>query len=583
VSKLQRFLLMFVCALACIAARDAAAADGKRNGAPSARIRNIDIVIRDVFDEPDLAMIYRAVNSLKVNTKEHVIRRELLFREGEPYDQFLVDETARVLRRLSFIGRVQITPKYDGDFVDVTVSVQDNWTLVPQISFSAGGGGSDSKSVGLSESNLLGFGKRTELLVADDEGRTKYEGVYDDIRLGGTFQRLLLGRFERSDGYRTVGLYGRPFRTLVDKDSWTSYVDGSNLVGRLFALGDERFIFRQKHEEVGGSYTLSTGDPEVLLRRLAVGYRYYRDNFQMASPEDFEDINLDPATVSQDPRLLAESRKFAGPFFTYEQISPDYISTNYVDRFEWTEDYNLGTEFTLRNDFAGRAFGSYEDTYIFNMSLRRGVRLGPKEFIRAELGTSARADVDGIDNGLIRGEWRYYNILGVQEAFGLYLGNHTLAAGISVDFGYDLDRDREFLSGASTGLRGYEDRTFTGDKRIIMNFEDRFHLVENVFNFVSLGGALFADVGGSSYDPLGRLARNQLYSDVGVGLRLGFPKSSGGGVVRIDLAFPLRADPEDGDKLQPMLLIGTGQVISARLRAESIGIERANVTVGQDR
>jgi hemolysin activation/secretion protein len=58
-----------------------------------------------------------------------------------------------------------------------------------------------------------------------------------------------------------------------------------------------------------------------------------------------------------------------------------------------------------------------------------------------------------------------------------------------------------------------------------------------------VGYAVFADAGRvSGADPRAAPSLGTLY-DVGIGLRLSSPRSSGRSVVHIDLAFPLNGDP----------------------------------------
>ena len=76
--------------------------------------------------EDDLPRIHRIVILGLERTDEQVIRRELLFAEGDILDSIRVAETARNLRRLLFIGEVHIRlldNRPDG--VEVTVSVED--------------------------------------------------------------------------------------------------------------------------------------------------------------------------------------------------------------------------------------------------------------------------------------------------------------------------------------------------------------------------------------------------------------------------------------------------------------------------
>ena len=79
------------------------------------------------------------------------------------------------------------------------------------------------------------------------------------------------------------------------------------------------------------------------------------------------------------------------------------------------------------------------------------------------------------------------------------------------------------------------------------------------------------------------MLQNKMYGDVGVGLRIAFPRSSGGRVLRVDLAYPFRDGPDGSGALEARLVFIGGQPFGARLRSESLGAENANVGVGFDR
>lgn len=71
------------------------------------------------------------------------------------------------------------------------------------------------------------------------------------------------------------------------------------------------------------------------------------------------------------------------------------------------------------------------------------------------------------------------------------------------------------------------------------------------FHYQSLfGAAAFVDVGGTSDGALGDIFYNNLYANVGVGLRLAFPRSSGGKMLLLDVAFPMRDGPDGSAGLE---------------------------------
>ena len=542
-------------------------------------IRNIEIQVRDVFDDPDSGYFYKTANRLKISSRESVIRRELIFKSGEPYDKFVVDESLRNLRRLSFVRDPRIITNVDGDHIDIVVSVQDTWTLFPQIGWSSGGG--DNKtSIGIAESNLLGYGKRLELLYAKDDGIKNQQAVYEDDLFLGSRDRLLLGQFLRSDGYRSVASFGRPFRSLVEPSAWVINGEGFDLVEKLYQDGDERYIFRQKHFDINGGYTISKGTADELLRRYTFGYDFQQDTFSPADEDDYKDVDVDPNDVSHDPNLLAEDRRFSGPFVSYRQIKPEYISLNYIDRFDRVQDFNLGQELFVKSGYAPEALGSASNNVFFAFSASEGRKFSDTAFIRGGLGGSTRIEPDYVQNTILQAESKYYNVLGERCFLGVPIGRHTLASSFLALYSADLDKDQEFLLGATTGLRGYKSRTFTGDSLMLLNLEDRFYLVDDVLKLFSVGGAFFADIGGTSTEGLGDIIKDRLYADVGYGLRIGFPRASGGTVWRIDVAYPLRDGPDGSNQGEPRFLFTIGQVFSGNLRTEAPDAKQAKADIG---
>ena len=543
-------------------------------------IRSIKIHLTDVFEDTSKGSFYSTANSLKINTRENIIQRELLFKEGDTYDQFQLEESERVLRTLRYLRNVSIIPTVQGEFVDINVYAQDTWTLIPYLSASFGSGSTDHTAFGITESNLLGYGKRAEILFRDEDGRESIETVWDDQRVMGTQNNLLLGYFNRSDGYEYIGRGGRPYRSLKDKFSWQLAGRTLNNVGKLYGNGEERFIFGQDKIDLAGFYSFARGDADSLIHRFTIGWDYFDYKFRDATQDDFDDTDLDPSDVLNDPSLLPRDRRFSYPFIAYSRIIPDFVSHAYVDRFDRVQDFNLGNVFDAKIGYGAEAIGSDVDALIFSLNDSDGFRVSERSFVRGELGAAGRYEEGDLRNGLMRGEAKFVYLLGPQKLGGISLGNHTLVATSSLNYGYELDGEREFYMGSSTGLRGYDSRTFYGDKSFIIGAEDRFHLFDDVLQLVSIGGAFFVEAGGATQDSLGHLFKDEIYGDFGVGLRLGFPRSTGGRVLRLDLAIPFRDGPDGSDGFQIRLSVQGGQVIDAILDSERYSTYNVNVNSG---
>ncbi|MDZ4786818.1 MAG: hypothetical protein SGJ02_12160 [bacterium] len=544
------------------------------------KIREIRIQVGDIFEGENLEWFYQTANRLKIKTRSEVIRRELLFKEGDPFNAFSIQESERVIRGLRYIHKVAITPKFDGNFVDIVVYVQDTWTLIPSLSYSFGSGSTDQMAVGITESDLLGYGKRAELLYRDENGRTSIEGVWEDNRVWDSHNNLLLGYFDRSDGNRYLASFGKPYRSLETKRSWSINTDFADGVGKLYSKGDERFIFGQEKIDFSTYYSFATGDPDILIHRYTFGYELNDYSFSEASLSDFDNVDVDPNSVLNDPSLIPNSRKFSYPFFAYRRIEPDFVSHNYVDRFDRVQDFNLGNVFSTQLGYAPTVFGSDENAWLMSINDSDGFRVNGNSFFRGEIGAASRYSDNEFYNSLFRAELKFVYLMGPRFIGNSFIGNHTLVASTNFNYGDNLDGEREFYLGSSTGLRGYDSRTFFGDKYISLNLEDRFHLVDDILRLVSLGGAFFVDVGGITTDSLSSIISDELYGDFGVGLRLGFPKSSGARVVRLDFAVPFRDGPDGTKGYEVRLVVNGGQLFEALLESERFGPDNVNVDTG---
>jgi hypothetical protein len=560
-------------------------------------IRKITIKIGDIFEDGS-GTLYNLANSTKVSTKESVIRTELLFKEGEPFDPYLLRQTARNLRLQRYLRDIKVVPTFDGDAVDILVSARDSWTLIPYLSYSSGTG-QRNRGVGITEGNFLGGATRIDTRYQEQDSRKTYAVGVTDPQFLGTRQHFNAGFADRSDGQVYQAGIGLPFRHLLQRDSWSVEFDRQNTIGRLYQGGDEEYIFRQHLDNFQALYTFAgpgakaadADDPytgiykgqKVLSQHYSVGWGYQAAAFFQADDSDYEDLNLDPDEVSNDPERLANSRRFSGPMVQYSNIQPQFISMNYVDRFDRVEDYNLGDESLLNLQFSPRQLGSRENSFLVNMNRSRGWRFDERSFLRGEIGGASRLDTDQLDNTLVRAEAKYYSVMGDYFVGDQFLGRHTFAAQFFADFGDDLDNDRQLLLGADNSLRAYETNTFEGDKRMALNLEERAHIADDVFQLVSLGTAFFVDLGGATRDSLSSIVTDDLYGDVGFGFRFCFPRASGGGVVRMDIAFPMRDGPDGSNAWEPRIVFAAGQLFGARLRSEMIGAENASSGIGFDR
>src|SRR5260370_9435895 len=107
--------------------------------AAGAVIGNIDVDVRNIFDESDAREtngLFRLANHLHIRTKRSTIKAQLLFASGEKYAARKLAETERALRLLSYIYDARVVPvRYADGKVDIKVITPDVWPFRPSISF----------------------------------------------------------------------------------------------------------------------------------------------------------------------------------------------------------------------------------------------------------------------------------------------------------------------------------------------------------------------------------------------------------------------------------------------------------------
>ena len=137
--------------------RELSARNARIDPAPEGkRISRIEIVRLEVFDEHD--PIPDFVNIFHTTSRERVIRRELLFREGETWDQHRIDETARNLKALKQLSVVLMVPLLEPatERVRVLVITRDVWSLRLNSDFQVGEQGLNYLLLSPAEENLFG-------------------------------------------------------------------------------------------------------------------------------------------------------------------------------------------------------------------------------------------------------------------------------------------------------------------------------------------------------------------------------------------------------------------------------------------
>lgn len=506
----------------------------------------MEVEVTDIFDvreKAESAWPYRAVNFLHIRTRDQIIRRELLLRRDQTTTRALLAESERNLRALPFIKSARIEPVPVGpNTADLRVFVQDSWTTQPQVNFGSEGGES-SMSAGIEEENFLGLGKTLSVFYRDENFEKQGEIGYKDRQLFGTRWRLdtTLKTMTTGNGQNVSLLH--PFYSVTTRYSYGVSIDRFRQLQRIFQGGVETSRYDQHHRAHQLRFGIRLNRNPLTANRLQIDWKHSEDDY-VAQPQTA-------------PGTLPEQKIVNGPLLTWSREPTDFIKESFIEKAGRVEDFNLGHQIKTNSGFSGRALGATEDSIPLGFTHEFGLEQGPRVFQLFSYGINGRYTMppNQVHGGRMR-DTLYYATGNAYVSGGKEWPRvHTFHAEGAWQQNPDISNEIEL--GGNTGLRGFKNRSFTGNKSILMNWESRVFYPDEVLRVVYLGGAIFADMGQAQ--PEGQGFRYQdFHANVGLGLRFGLSRSSAGNIYRFDVAYALGPVPGDGSRVIVSISTGPG-------------------------
>jgi len=491
------------------------------------KIDRIIVINGDVFDlnnPKENKSLYRLANQIHINTREEVIKEFLLFAPGDALSMQKLAESERILRSQPFIYDVSITTiNVRPDKVDILVKTQDNWTLAPGINLSREGG-SNSKSVSFVESNLLGYGKKLSAQRSSDAERFSSSIEYLDPNLAGTRHILDVQYANNSDGLEAALKFQKPFYSLAAQYAYGVDLSTKESDEELIDDNNNKYLVTHSQENYESYFGFSYNLSKIRSIRLTFGYTLNRDVI-------YEPDNLSSRIETNDSYIWAGS----------EYLEDRYIKMQRVQSLNQTEDINLGHSASTRVGWSHENLGSDFTGVIFQGKYNYNAIIGAGELFSQDITFDTKIHDNRIAESIYATEIRYYRQIS---------DNVTDFAKLHFDVGRELSAEKEFFLGGDTGLRGYPLKLQSGDKRLLLNLEQRYYTDWHVLQLFYIAALVFADVGrawtqGDTYS-----GNQGILKDVGFGLRAASSRSSNQNVVQLDVAFPLDRDSDEIDKYQ---------------------------------
>jgi len=472
--------------------------------------QTVDTIVvenRNIFeplgDAPGL--LARLGDALHVRTRASVIRRTLLFDQGDRYDSAKVVESERALRGLGVFRNVELdTTHVDGKF-GVRVATADGWSTRPQVGFSSAAG-DVTWDLGLVEKNLLG----TANMVLADYQRTPdrrlvtllYQAPGFLLRRAG----LTVAYEDLSDGGFGFWSYGVPFYETGARAALVTSGSAGRLRVLRFRDGVLADSVRQRVLQLGlsGGVALRATDRDYARLRLFAQWR--RGSYGGYA-----------AAAAPDSSALAAG---AG----LELGRSHFQVVEGLDKYARREDVDVSERLWLGLWAAPRAFGYAPG--------RAGV--GPE--IQAQLATAwthgfawfhLSADgllaASGLDSGRVETGVTLMSQALPRQTLVIHAEGGA-ASNVAPGSEFDLWLDQN-------GPRAFGAHAFTGTRRYWLVAEDRVLVLHSLLGLFGVGLAPFAEWGGAWYDA----ERPRTGGDVGLALRLGSTRSTRGEVTEISL------------------------------------------------
>jgi hypothetical protein len=513
----------------------------------------VEVVPLEVLEDrdvPPLKFAWGFLNWFHSVTRPGVIRREVLLEVGQPWDQALVDETARNLRTLPQLSTVLCVPIRGSapGRVRLLVVTKDVWSLRLNSDWRFNGGRLQSLTLQPTEENLFGSHQQIAGQFQLDLASMSFGGSYTIPRIdtswfGGTVQGNVIvnratGQAEGSFG----GLsYGQPLYSTLAEWSWMTTVGWRNDVVRRFcapggsvpcaadgllagfdatSTGEkERIPWQYRRDAVSGSEALTRSFGSVAKNDFTLALEVSRSRYRTYDPGSVSQAAVDEFVRKVVP--VSDTR--VGPTLAWHAYSTKYLRVKDLNSLGLQEDYRIGHELVLKVVPVARALGSSRDYVAFK---------------------TAAAYTYPFDDGLAR-LWLESDVAiatdgGVPDAAvdgGLRVATPTFKVGRLVFDAYVLDRPRNYLNAQSSlggegRLRGYPTQAFVGKDVVAYSVELRTKPIE--FWSVELGAAAFYDAG-DAFDGFGDFRPKQ---SAGGGLRVLFPQLDRV-VMRVDWGVPL--------------------------------------------
>jgi hypothetical protein len=435
--------------------------------------------------------VEKLLNSTHINTNENILRKYLLFREGDIISPLTLSDNERIIRQLPFINdaRLIVVP-VSADEVDIIVLTRDTYSLGFDFNYRSPRSG----TISLFDGNFLGIGHLVEIDVPYSTGSPNSPGIamkYNVRNILKSFIDLNLNYYDAL-GRRSYGIDAT--KKLVS--SATKYAGGISLLETYTTVNlnssSNPLKFTYQDYWLLRSFLID----KVSVTRLITGLRYTNNN-----PYERPEIDEDSYYSLQKYRFFIGSAAFS---------KQKYYKTNLIYNYGRTEDIPYGVLMRLSG---GLEINEFKRRMYAGIDVSCGQSVPSLGYFYSSAGFGTYILKDSTEQGVLSGRIKYFSNL-------INLGSYRIRNFVNIDYTRGLDRYKdEFLYiPRGDGFTGFKNDSLRGTQRIFLNLESV------IFSPAYIYGFRFAFFG---FADMAFLARNRevvnngrFLSGIGLGIRV---------------------------------------------------------------
>jgi hypothetical protein len=464
------------------------------------KIRKIEIKRLNVFgsnintpDFYDPNKTERFLNKTHFNTNENIIRKNLLFHEGDTVSPLTLSDNERFIRQLPYIddARILVVPVSDTE-ADIIVITKDIYSLGAKVSFS----GFDKGSLSLFDKNIFGMGHEFGIEVPYDSKYTDSPGFgvnYVINNISKTFLNL--------DAYFNDGLgektYGFDLTRKLMSAS-TKYA-GNISVREMFTSDDLDSLpkpapvkYNLQDYWLLRSFLIDAKS----VTRLILGARYTNNN-----------VFNHPYILPESYHYLQQYKIFLGSVsFSVQK----FYKANLIYGYGRTEDIPYGGSFNMT---AGREINEFKKRYYLGTSVSMGGSVKSLGYFYGSAGFGTYFNEGQTEQGMLALRTNFISNL-------TYLGRYRIRNFLNVDYtrGFDRYSDEYLVFNQENGFSGFRNDSTGNSQRLSFNVESVLFSPVNFYGF-KFALFVFADAG-FLFGTNEFVGNGDFLSAIGLGIRI---------------------------------------------------------------